>query len=940
MKKYLSIGLISVFVLVGLAVAINVNALPITNLLSDDFGTGSDINNIPDWDEEGTDNDSTTFAKNGAISGDDIVSPNGGRFAKIYEQEWICRQVDTTGLSSLNLSYYWHGDTDAENGEMGIVEVRDGSSCTAVAGWLNLANNELDDNNNNADEGWSSLQTLSLPSSLDNKNNVSIRFRNNSSSSDHNEYFRVDGVLVQGVPIPNTANLTVIKHVVNTTGGTATASDFTMTVSPGGSFLGDEAGNQMTGLTPGPYTVSEDQLPGYSSSFSGDCNSSGVVNLIAGDNKTCTVTNTSVADACPNDDGWQYDEDQCTPDSVTVNAIKIICDNESDLPNGAGGANITSTTASDFIASHPNCHIEPEWQFQWANQTGGDLGRDFVGEAGAPYTTFTSSAIIPLEGITDLHLREVLPEGYIPFTYDQSNQSNANNVTAEFYCADDVLNYDNWDFIKNPTEGSTFYCVGWNVPTTPQCPTGQTWNGEVCACPQGQVWNQEQCVPEQNACEDEISTLIVYSDGTETNDSAFSTIATFIHSAWMNIPGATWIWNNFHVADPTNGETIKFTKVINIAGTPTSASITVATDNTYEALMNGTQFGSSSEENNFSSGNEDVYIITNMQNGNNTLEITVNNAPFDTTDPETNPAGLDYKLEITQNTCVPEPTPTDVCNNIEGNQASIPEGLISNGQGGCVEPEPPTDVCPNVNGIQTEGPCADTLCETPSVWNMDAQACVTPPTDVCSNIEGVQTSVPSGMTETGGICTTPTSGGGGGGGGGSSYVQCTDDRDNDDDGLIDSADPGCHSDGNANNHNSYVPSDSNEQNGQVLGASTGPGQVLGAETSCGIYLEKFLQKGRKNDLTAAVRLQLFLNNYLGAKLTIDGVIGLKTDSFIRKFQLAHKTNVLDPWGLKGPTGIVYLTTVTEINNIMCPTLNLPIPTLIPLSANPDFPPKL
>jgi len=43
-------------------------------------------------------------------------------------------------------------------------------------------------------------------------------------------------------------------------------------------------------------------------------------------------------------------------------------------------------------------------------------------------------------------------------------------------------------------------------------------------------------------------------------------------------------------------------------------------------------------------------------------------------------------------------------------------------------------------------------------------------------------------------------------------AQCSDGIDNDGDGLIDAADPGCHSDGNAGNPASYVPTDNDENN--------------------------------------------------------------------------------------------------------------------------------
>lgn len=47
-------------------------------------------------------------------------------------------------------------------------------------------------------------------------------------------------------------------------------------------------------------------------------------------------------------------------------------------------------------------------------------------------------------------------------------------------------------------------------------------------------------------------------------------------------------------------------------------------------------------------------------------------------------------------------------------------------------------------------------------------------------------------------------------GGGAGAPQCSDTADNDGDGKIDAADPGCHSDGNAGNPGTYVPSDNDE----------------------------------------------------------------------------------------------------------------------------------
>lgn len=49
--------------------------------------------------------------------------------------------------------------------------------------------------------------------------------------------------------------------------------------------------NQATSFNPGTYTVSETEDSNYTVTFGGDCDSHGSVTLVAGDNKTCTITN-------------------------------------------------------------------------------------------------------------------------------------------------------------------------------------------------------------------------------------------------------------------------------------------------------------------------------------------------------------------------------------------------------------------------------------------------------------------------------------------------------------------------------------------------------------------------------------------------------------------------------------------------------------------------
>lgn len=156
-------------------------------------------------------------------------------------------------------------------------------------------------------------------------------------------------------------------------------------------------------------------------------------------------------------------------DPVTIVASKVVCSDESMLPNwGAGGPDITASTAADWVANHPGCHLQPGWQFEWGNGNAPDTGDSLIGPAGSGYTPFGPTdangyATTTVSGESVLHLREVQQNGYIPFTHT-SSPDNSNDVSAEFYCADDVLNYDNWDFINNAQPGNTYHCVAFNAP--------------------------------------------------------------------------------------------------------------------------------------------------------------------------------------------------------------------------------------------------------------------------------------------------------------------------------------------------------------------------------------------------------------------------------------------------------------------------------------------
>ncbi len=49
----------------------------------------------------------------------------------------------------------------------------------------------------------------------------------------------------------------------------------------------------------------------------------------------------------------------------------------------------------------------------------------------------------------------------------------------------------------------------------------------------------------------------------------------------------------------------------------------------------------------------------------------------------------------------------------------------------------------------------------------------------------------------------------------------------------------------------------------------------------------------------------------------DGVYGLDDFEAVKDFQVRYREDILDPWGIRLPTGYVYTTTIKKINELLC-----------------------
>jgi len=95
--------------------------------------------------------------------------------------------------------------------------------------------------------------------------------------------------------------------------------------------------------------------------------------------------------------------------------------------------------------------------------------------------------------------------------------------------------------------------------------------------------------------------------------------------------------------------------------------------------------------------------------------------------------------------------------------------------------------------------------------------------------------------------------------------------------------------------------------------------VSGPELVCPTtnFITTFMRIGIDNYPNEVRKLQYFLNTYEGAHLVIDGEFNPATEAAVMALQAAHSDEILAPWGVTVPTGIVYITTTRYINRVFC-----------------------
>lgn len=213
-----------------------------------------------------------------------------------------------------------------------------------------------------------------------------------------------------------------------------------------------------------------------------------------------------------------------------------------------------------------------------------------------------------------------------------------------------------------PTDG------GWSVlgscPTEPgsqastltsTCINPAPANGGKDCDGQAPQFSCQAIPPTPLTCNPEAS-MDVFSDHLTLKGTSETVPVSFHHSAWTAlISGATWIWGEDPIVDPVHQTSETFTRTFTVSGTPLGATLDIAADNTYEVSVNGHLINTDTNIDNFSSADTFTISASDLISGSNTITFVVTNVPLptdpETATPQTNPAGLLYKLTVKSNMC-------------------------------------------------------------------------------------------------------------------------------------------------------------------------------------------------------------------------------------------------------------------------------------------------
>ena len=844
---------------------------------SDDGFGGSEI---PGWDEEGLDEDSTTIAEFPTEDGNDSASPNGGLFAKIgYDGddevgEWVCREVDAEGYGNLTLSYYWRGDANSNNedGDEGIVEYRAGSGdCDVISGWEELQSHDMSE-----DVSWSAQGSFTLPDALDNTE-FRLRFRNNADQDD--KHFRVDGVLLTG---ENLGSISGYKYDQDEYEGWVIvgwviwlydheADEWYNTETDGEGYY------EFVGLFSGDYSVCEESQDGWQQLYPEDAEVSGVCADEFGTNgyditiengedwedvyfenaETIELYGYKFHDVNRDGEWYYYGEEEEEEPGLSGWTIYATPMNEEEVCEGEGEEQVCEDAFVELVEDIEGDRVA---------KTAVTNEEDEDTEEGTYTFEFLSSEegwwrISEEErfGWSQTYPGGVIEEEEDPYYYDVYIEEYPDYQCDEGpgYCEDGYYNYNfgNWrwpiveifkwndanrDGVQDESESPVAdypVAVGRHV-------------GQRHIDPPSEDDSEE---PQQPT--DVIQTEIIAMQLTGSNGIAvlplnpdwfggFEGLDQALEQGLMAFEGELDGWVKTYPTQSHDDEVdLLFREGLEPAPLFTDSFFDVFTEIDFdEGVMNqGWVHGTESELQGLSFGNYQLLVISGEEAAD--VDETSATITWFTDRPGTSRVVYD----------------------------TVSHGTLGD--------------APNYGyAFSTDTFDTDTkvTSHSVSIGGLEEDTTYFFRTISSASPESVSGESSFGTSATPVPSTSPSSGGGGGG----SAI--------------------------ATQLNPALGGGSTQ--GQVLGVTT---ETDGSAAACEQYLHGFLRPGRQNDQEQVRRLQTVLRNFEGAAIEVNGVYDEASIAAVHAFQMKYAASVLHPWGLAKSTGFVYLTTSKKVSEVFC-----------------------
>jgi VCBS repeat-containing protein len=693
--------------------------------------------------------------------------------------------------------------------------------------------------------------------------------------------------ITQCVAPPSTAVITVKKVVAE---GSALPSAFTLHVKNGSNqdvpangsgvaspFLGSTNGSDVI-VPAGSYSVSEDSVANYTGTISGNCTLNGVITVVAGNNYTCTITNTYTPS--PNVAPVATDATFTINEDTVLSSAVAGTDSNLDLlfyalvtgPLSGFFSTTIDSTAGTFSYT-PNA--------------------DYNGSDSFTFSVF-DGALSDIGTISII----VTPVNDAPITLSDSASTNEDTSVT----TGNVLSND------SDVDGDTLTVSAFDMATINGGTVTYNGDGTFDYTPALNFVGTDSfnyTAADGNGGSSSNTVTITVSN---TNDAPIANADSYATDEdVVLVVAASGILENDTDIDSDSITAVLVTDV-------TNGALVLLSDGSFTYTPNADYNGSDSFTYKASDGSAESATVT----------VTITVSPLNDA-----PLAIGESVSTDQNVSVSEIV---AATDVDGD--TLTYAVVTAPANGTLTvfntATGAFTYMPNTNYVGSDSFVFVAHDGTVASNEATVEIAVNPVLDVCTNIEGNQASVPEGYSENDGVCTEnsnpppPPQ----------DLPECSDGIDNDGDGRIDYSDDNSCSDAQDDSEGDVGGWTGGGGGGSVLGASTGPGQVLGV--SCGISMDQNLRRGSaKNRADQVSRLQTLLNKWSSAGLPVTGTFGPLTEAAVKKFQTEHAAAILAPWSLSAPTGLAYLTTIRQVNLLECPELTLALPALVPWSQNPN-----